>query len=236
MPGSPPLVLASTSPRRRALLALLGAPFDVRAPDIDEASTPEPAREKARAAAARGRTVLAADTRIRFEGSELSKPVDAADARAMLRRLSGREHVVVTDVAVVDGAGREARFSVASRVRMRPFDAEIADRYVATGEPLDAAGSYKVQGRGGALVARVEGCLANVVGLPLCHAYEALRAAGRATPARPERACQEHFAFVCPVWRHVESQARGGAAGRSFDSWIEGVSPLVRLADVLAVG
>lgn len=234
--SSTPLVLASGSPRRRELLALLGAPFDTREPDVDESTSAEPARAKARASALPGRTVLAADTRIRYEGREVGKPRDEADARAMLARFSGHEHQVVTDVAVVDGAGREAHFSVASRVRMRAFDAAAAARYVATGEPLDAAGSYKVQGRGSALVESVEGCFANVVGLPLCHVYEALRAAGRATPERPERACQSWFSFTCPAWRHAQAQARAGLAGASFESWIDGVPTLVRTADVLAVG
>lgn len=215
-----PLVLASASPRRRELLALLGAPFAVRPPLIDESREADPARGKARAVEAAGRTVLAADTRIRADEAELGKPRDQSDAVRVLLRLAGREHVVVTDVAVRDAAGRESHFGVATRVRMRAFDRREAEAYVATDEPLEAAGGYQVQGRGGALVDRVEGCLANVVGLPLCHVYEALRRAGRAFPERPENVCQRHFSFRCPVWRHAQAQGRAVRSGETFASWL----------------
>lgn len=224
------LVVASASPRRRQLLALLGSPFEVRPPGIDEAAVPEPARAKARAVEADGLTVIAADTRIRLDGEEVGKPQGAAEAVATLLRLAGRAHLVVTDVAVLDAAGRELHFSVASRVRMRAFDRSDAEAYLASGEPLDAAGAYQVQGQGAHLVSSVDGCLANVVGLPLCHAYEALRRAGRAFPERPERACQAHFAFVCPVWRHAQSQARALRAGESYRSWSEGSPSSVPVA------
>lgn len=225
-----PLVLASASPRRRELLALLGAPFDSREAAIDEAAAAEPARAKALAVRARAATIVAADTRIRSEGDELGKPKDASEAIAMLLRLSGRTHEVITDVAVVDAAGRETHFSVRSRVRMRTFSRDEAEAYVATGEALDAAGAYKVQGLGRALVEAVDGCLANVVGFPLCHVYEALRRAGRAFPQRPENACQRHFAFVCPVWRRAQAQGRALRDGASYPTWSETAATLVRLS------
>lgn len=225
-----PLVLASRSRRRRELLALLGATFDVREPAVDEEGEAEPARAKARAVEARGATVLAADTRIRTTGGEeLGKPRDAAGAVAMLESLAGRDHLVVTDLAVRDSAGRETHVAVASRVRMRPLTRAEAEAYVATGEPLEAAGGYMVQGAGARLVAHVDGCLANVVGFPLCHAYEALRRAGRSFPERPERVCQAHFRFSCPVWRHAQAQGRALRDGETYASWLEGVGSRVRV-------
>ncbi len=116
--------------------------------------------------------VLGADTEVVLDGRLLGKPRDAADAARMLRELRGREHEVITGLAVVEVTGpggpiRQETASVTSRVRMAPYaDAEIDD-YVATGEPLDKAGGYAVQGLGGRLVEAVEGCFTNVVGLPL---------------------------------------------------------------------
>jgi septum formation protein len=128
------------------------------------------ALRKARAVAARRRSglVLGADTIVVLDGEALGKPASAADAATMLRRLSGRAHAVMTGVAVVDaGSGAEASRTVSSRVTMRAYsDAEIA-RYVASGEPLDKAGAYAIQGIGRALVAGLEGSRSNVVGLPL---------------------------------------------------------------------
>jgi septum formation protein len=214
-------VLASESPRRRELLGLLGAPFDTCEPAVDEAAATEPAREKARACRRPGATTVAADTRVRIDGADLGKPADARGAVSMLERLAGRRHEVITDVAVIDAVGREVHFSVRSRVTMRAFEPAEAQRYVSSGEPLDAAGAYKVQGRGRALVEAVEGCLANVVGFPLCHVYEALRRAGRAVPERPEVACQRHFSFACPVWRRAQAQGRSLHDGASCATWTE---------------
>jgi septum formation protein len=113
--------------------------------------------------------VLGADTEVALGGRLLGKPVDAADAAAMLRALRGRLHEVITGVALVEAgpAGREETAAVTSRVEMAAYTDEAIDRYVATGEPLDKAGGYAVQGVGGALVTRVDGCYTNVVGLPL---------------------------------------------------------------------
>ncbi len=200
------LVLASASPRRRELLALLGVPFEGAVAEVDERAVASPALAKATSIARRGSVTVAADTEIDLDGERLGKPRDAADAVAMLGRLAGRAHEVVTEVALVDAAGRSLRFAVRSLVAMRPRDEGAIAAYVASGEPLDKAGSYALQGAGGALVERWEGCRANIVGLPLCHLQPALRRAGVVTRERAETACQQHFAFACPEWRRARSQ------------------------------
>jgi septum formation protein len=182
-------VLASASPRRRQLLAQLTPEFVVVPADVDERLEPTRlpeslaalALDKARAAAPRvpDAIVLAADTVVVVDDQVLGKPVDADDARAMLGRLSGREHAVLTGVAVLDTrTGRAATRVVTSRVVMHPFDAATVDRYVASGEPLGKAGAYAIQGLGGALVAAVAGSYSNVVGLPLDETRALLEAFG----------------------------------------------------------
>jgi septum formation protein len=189
------LILASSSPRRRELLANLGLPFIVLPSDVDETLARHPsiaaavadlAERKARAVASglvRG-LVLGADTVVVLGQTVLGKPRDPADAERMLRSLRGRNHDVITGVAIVDAAtGRGEQSAVVTTLLMRDVtDAEIA-AYVATGEPLDKAGSYAVQGKGGSLVATVEGCYTNVVGLPLCETAALLRRFGVAIPA-----------------------------------------------------
>jgi septum formation protein len=195
------LILASASPRRRALLARLGLPFEVRPSGIVETLTPGVAppvlatglaRLKARDVAARvtaasepPAVVLAADTLVVLDDRALGKPGSRAEARVMLRALRGRGHDVVTGVVVVESHGPgEGAASVTSRVLMRPYlDAEI-EAYVETGEPDDKAGAYAVQGWGRRLVAAVEGCYTNVVGLPLTTTARLLRAVGL-TPVDP---------------------------------------------------
>jgi nucleoside triphosphate pyrophosphatase len=117
---------------------------------------------------ARGAIVLGADTEVVLDGRLLGKPRDAADAARILKALRGRVHEVITGVALVEApAGREETAAVTTRVRMGGYtDAEI-EAYVATGEPLDKAGAYAVQGLGGRLIAQVDGCFSNVVGLPV---------------------------------------------------------------------
>ena len=128
------------------------------------------ALRKARAVAARaeGAVVLAADTVVVLDGEALGKPAGPEEARAMLRRLRGREHEVITGVAAVDTrTGREATRAVASRVRMAAYSDATLDSYVASGAPLDKAGAYAIQDLGGALVADFAGSYTNVVGLPV---------------------------------------------------------------------
>lgn len=171
------LVLASASPRRSRLLRSLGLTFTVRPVDLDETPLPgeEPrdyvlrlAREKARARAHPGELVLAADTVVVLDGALLGKPADAAEAVAMLGRLAGREHTVLTGVAACEpGAGGERSAVESSRVRIAPLGEAEIRWYVGTGEPLDKAGSYAVQGLGALFVEAVYGNYTNVVGLPL---------------------------------------------------------------------
>jgi septum formation protein len=173
----PRLVLASGSPRRRELLAGLGLAFEVRPVDLDEAVLPgeEPrsyverlARAKAAACGRDSEVILAADTTVVLDGAILGKPAGASEAEAMLGRLAGREHVVLTGVTVLEAAsGREATEVETSRVRIAPLSPERVRWYVATGEPLDKAGAYAIQGLGALLVEEVHGNYTNVVGLPL---------------------------------------------------------------------
>ncbi len=167
------LVLASGSPRRRDLLTLLGVPFSATDADVDE--TPHDrerpfdlvrrlAADKARSVD--GDPVLAADTVVDVDGDVLGKPVDADDARRMLRRLSGRTHLVHTAVAVRSGEQVELEV-VSTSVRFVPVSEEAIEWYVGTGEPFGKAGAYAIQGAGGALVDEVHGSVTNVMGLPL---------------------------------------------------------------------
>jgi septum formation protein len=171
------LVLASASPRRAGILRGIGIPFRQVASGVDEThhgSEPaEAAREVAlrKAVAVAGRepsaVVLGADTVVVApDGRMLGKPVDETEAVEMLLSLAGRSHTVVTGVAV---AGAVPAYTAAetTRVVMRPFGRDEAERYARSGEPLDKAGAYGIQGRGGLLVEGIEGCYWNVVGLPL---------------------------------------------------------------------
>lgn len=176
----PTLILASSSPRRRLLLAAAGYEFAVEAPHVDESPLPGEAadamvarlaHDKAEAVIDRvdnGSVVLAVDTTVLLDGEVLGKPVDGADAADMLRRLAGRTHSVVSGFAAVVAGSGEARSGVAvTEVAIRELDdAEIA-AYVATGESADKAGAYAFQGLGRRLVASVNGLKSNVVGLPL---------------------------------------------------------------------
>lgn len=186
----PRLVLASQSPRRRELLGQLGLALEVRPAHADESVAPgEPprdyvlrvARDKARAVP--GELVLAADTAVVLGGEVLGKPEGEEDARRMLRALSGTDHEVLTAVVVRRTApALELDAVVATRVRFAPLSAREIDWYVGTGEPLDKAGAYAIQGAGGAFVLAVEGSVSNVVGLPLAETAALLRRAGLALP------------------------------------------------------
>ena len=190
------LILASASPRRRELLRTLCPDFRVVPSDLEETLAPGSpsaaaaglALDKARAVAARlgEGVVLGADTIVVIDGQAFGKPAGPDDARAMLRRLCGREHEVITGVAVVDArTGRSESTAVVSRVRMAEYGEAEIEAYLATGEPLDKAGAYAIQGRGGALVAGLEGSFSNVVGLPLGETARVLAAFGVPVSARP---------------------------------------------------
>ena len=188
--SSPTLILASASPRRRELLETLSLTFSVMPAHVDErphgAEPPETyvarlARTKAEHLARQfpAAWVLGADTVVVLDRRILGKPADAAAARAMLSSLSGREHTVMTGVAVVRlDMGITRGDVVSTRVRFHDLLPTDIEGYIATGEPFDKAGAYAVQGRGGQFVAALEGCYKNVVGLPLERAVALLRSAG----------------------------------------------------------
>ncbi len=179
------LVLASRSPRRAELLKTAGIPFEVHpAGDVEAelaarlvACGAGPARYAEELALAKaadvasglpGRLVLGADTVVVLDGDILEKPADEAEARHLLGRLAGREHTVVSAVALCGGrAGTGQAVHESTRVWFLDHDAEVLERYVATGEPMDKAGAYGIQGLGALLVERIEGCYFNVMGLPL---------------------------------------------------------------------
>ncbi|MDO3410184.1 Maf family protein [Saccharibacillus sp. CPCC 101409] len=175
------LLLASGSPRRRELLALLGLPFEVRVSDADE-STPEEwtperivtelARRKAEAVAAAadasGAVVIGSDTIVVLDGTVLGKPEDGRQAAEMLRSLSGRTHDVYTGVACIGiPDGRIFSDFSRSRVTMREIRETEIEAYIASGEPMDKAGSYAVQGLGAVFIERIEGDYHAIMGLPL---------------------------------------------------------------------
>jgi nucleoside triphosphate pyrophosphatase len=179
-----PLILASQSPRRRELLATAGIPFTVRSREVEEIRAPsEPpdayvrrlAHAKAEAAwEGQDEIVLGADTIVVLGQEVLEKPRDAGEARAMLVRLAGREHIVITGICLRHPGGVKID-STATRVRFTPLtDAEIDD-YVASGEPMDKAGAYGIQGLASKFVECVEGCYFNVIGLPLSQVYRYLK-------------------------------------------------------------
>jgi septum formation protein len=187
------LVLASQSPRRRELLGLLGLTPEVRPARTDETWRPgEPAEDYVRrvaaekAAAVEGALVLAADTAVVLGGEVLGKPRDAEEARRMLRALSGRSHRVLTAVCVRrDSPPQRCEALVESEVIFAPLSDAQIDWYVGTGEPLDKAGAYALQGAGGIFVREVRGSVSNVVGLPLLEAAELLGRCGLALPWGP---------------------------------------------------
>ena len=184
------LILASSSPRRRHLMSDLDVPFDATTPDIEENSEPREfpedtvrrlALSKAHAVADRppNRPVIGADTLVVLEGRALGKPADAAQARRMLMNLRGRVHRVLTGVAVIDGSTGNSRTALCeSRVLMRNYSASEIDQYIASGSPFDKAGGYGIQDQTLNPVARVEGCRANVIGLPLCTLAQLLKESG----------------------------------------------------------
>jgi septum formation protein len=192
-----PLVLASASPRRRDLLVRAGLAFEVLPADVTE----EPRRGEApralverlaaeKAASVRDRLparprrlVLGSDTIVTLDGEILGKPRDPEDAVSMLRRLAGRTHTVWTGVAVAETGDAALRIrSVESRVTLRAVAEDELRAYVATGEPLDKAGAYALQGEGRRLVSCVEGSETNVIGLPLEETLALLAEAGLETP------------------------------------------------------
>jgi septum formation protein len=182
------VVLASASPRRRELLSVIGIPHEVRPANIDETMRAREAprrhaerlaREKASAIATRDPDLITigADTVVVINRKVLGKPIDPEDAARMLRLLSGRKHTVITAVAV--SRGRKLRSAIEEvRVKFRRLRDDEIDSYVATGEPLDKAGAYGIQGYGATIVERIEGDYFAVMGLPLVRLVGLMRDVG----------------------------------------------------------
>ncbi len=176
---NPPIILASHSPRRRELLRQIGVRFLSDPADVDErvrlGESPESyavrvSQDKARVAARRAEKgiIVAADTIVVLDDQILGKPVDARDAEHMLGQLSGKVHSVITGLTVMDaGTGKSDTRTSVTKVWFRSLSPNEIASYVASGEPLDKAGAYGIQGKGALLVERIEGCYFNVVGLPL---------------------------------------------------------------------
>jgi septum formation protein len=188
LPAGTRLVLASASPRRAQLLRSVGLDPEVRPADLDEAVRrgESPARyvrrlslDKAAAVARPGELVLAADTTVEVGGEILGKPADEADLRRMLGLLSGITHRVHTGVSVTAPTGGTRSDVVTTEVTFVELDGPTTDWYVAHGESVDKAGGYAMQGAGAALVARVDGSVTNVIGLPLAESLALLRSALR---------------------------------------------------------
>lgn len=200
------LYLASASPRRQEIMRQLGLDFTVRPAEVDETPRGDEKPEETAARLARAKAaavassipdgiVVAADTIVTIDGRILGKPASGEEARAMLRRLRGRPHEVITGLAI-ENVDTSQRFvsTVSTRVRMRSYsDAEI-DRYVRSGEPMDKAGAYAIQSTRMQLVERIEGCYLNVVGLPACGLVRALEAVGYPVSAET----REKAAQLCP--------------------------------------
>lgn len=206
-----PIILASASPRRQALIRLLQRPVRVQIADVDEESITHPdpavnvvetARLKAEAVAAATTTenalIIAADTTVALEGQMLNKPDTPAQAQAMLRRLRGRSHQVYTGIALLQTEnGRTVTTVSKTDVTMRPYSEEEIATYVATGDPLDKAGAYAIQHSGFRPVAALNGCFTGVVGLSLCRLLNALHEIGL-TVSLPV-AAETHDYQACPI-------------------------------------
>ena len=171
-----PVILASASPRRQELLGYYGIPFEVVPSGAEEDATGsgeeqvrQLARRKCEDVAARypDRLVLAADTLVCADDAVLGKPADEEDALRMLKLLSGREHQVHTGICLRCPDGQYIERVATTKVTFLPVGEELLRRYIATGEPMDKAGAYAIQGRAGAFIASIEGSPTNVIGLPL---------------------------------------------------------------------
>lgn len=218
------LLLASQSPRRHELLALLGLPFVVVTPDVPEIAWQDESpvefvirlsRDKAQAActgyvqgkqvANRSTVVIACDTVVALDGGPLGKPGDATEATGMLRRLREQSsHAVYSAVTLLEPATNRALTDVAeTQLEMRAYtDAEIA-AYVASGDPLDKAGAYAIQHPGFHPVAKLQGCYANVMGLPLCHLSRCMQALGIEPSCDVPTACRAHTGYACSVYAAI---------------------------------
>ncbi|MGD0573847.1 MAG: Maf family protein [Anaerolineales bacterium] len=217
-----PLVLASASPRRRELLQLAGWPFLIASVPIDEmprsGESPEElvhrlSLEKARAVAhtreGRREWILSADTVVADGQHVLGKPRTRAQAREFLRQLRGRKHRVLTGLTLLETSSDNSWTELAlTSVRMRRYSDRELERYLETDDPMDKAGAYGIQHTGFHPVASIEGCYANVMGLPLCHVRNLILAAGLSAPADLPALCRAQLGRQCSVREAQISAAR----------------------------
>jgi septum formation protein len=214
--GMTTIVLASASPRRRELLALLPWPLRVKPVGVDEKTQQreDPLRyaermalEKAYAAEigeAQGRIIVGADTVVVQDGHIMGKPVDGRAAREMLLALRGKCHTVITALALLRH-GQEMLVHCETEVPMRDFSEEEVAAYIASGSPLDKAGAYGIQDAQfePVLLQEMHGCFANVMGLPLCHLMRSLEQLGERTGVDVALACQNHTGYDCAVFGDI---------------------------------
>lgn len=218
------LLLASASPRRRELIKLIGWPVETASADIDETpldheAAPDMALRLSLAKAQAVATssiphpssllIIASDTTVALEGEPLGKPIDAADARAMLRRLRDRVHQVHTAITLIGTAPDRARADRAisdlatSDVRLRAYSDRELEDYIAGGDPFDKAGAYAIQHSGFHPAENFTHCFANVMGLPLCHVTRSLRRLGLEPLNDVPTVCQAHLNYQCPVHQSI---------------------------------
>jgi len=209
------IILASNSPRRKYLLGLLGWDFRVVPADVDEATIPGEtpsdyvlrlAESKARAVGeqiGKDALIISADTTVVDGDDILGKPSDAEDADQMLRRLRGRTHQVYTGVAVHRPADILLTDLGATDVPMRDYTGDEMRAYIASGDPLDKAGAYAIQHAGFDPVDGLQGCYANVVGLPLCHLARTLSKIGLEPDVNVPEVCQNALGYQCPVYNLI---------------------------------
>lgn len=208
------MVLASASPRRRELFALLGWDFQVAPANVPEDPFPGEsapdyvlrlAETKARWVAARQDAnvlVLAADTTVVKNDQILGKPADAAEAARMLRLLRGKVHQVYSGIAIARN-GKLFSDICGTDVPMRPYSDQEMRAYIDSGDPMDKAGAYAIQHAGFHPVEEMGGCYANVMGLPLCHVTRTLRILGIEVERNVPLVCQDHIGYECPVYRLI---------------------------------
>ena len=208
------LILASNSPRRKELLALLQVPFKVIPGDVDETVRKNEraegyvqrlAFEKAKSLTPDPtQVVIAADTVVINQEEILGKPVDQADAKRMLQMLRGHSHRVMTAITLVSGrSGQVWMDCCETDVPMREYaDLEIAG-YIESGDPMDKAGAYAIQHAGFHPVEKLSGCYASVMGLPLCHVARGLRKLGTVVPVDVARECKNALGYDCPVYQEI---------------------------------
>jgi septum formation protein len=216
MQNQRPLILASQSPRRRELMTIAGYTFTSTTADVDETPLPDEAPGdytlrvgKMKALAVDNHVpanalVIASDTTVAYENELLGKPADSAEAMATLRKLRGKQHQVYSSITILDKTTGEIVQDLAiTNLKMREYTDEEIKSYIATGDPFDKAGSYAIQHKGFNPVALLDGCYANVMGLPLCHLTRSLHQFGINPAHDVPTACQIANEIDCPVFDEI---------------------------------